>query len=201
MLWRRERRRKPLGKGDIGTGLKEEVRRHSRWRKEYRQRHRGEEQNLSFRASSRPLGRGGDVFILTAPRSRTRTGRVVPALPHRCCMALDSSRPFPEPQFPHFKAKAVSRRLLVSVAAGVVTSVRAALGGTDDGRQTPGQCGQFSQTVTLPRAPYFYSHLCILNLIQTPLPSSVGQTIEGPFIEKRKEKCAHGYTQTHLTPG
>lgn len=34
---------KTLGKGDIRTGLKKEVRRHSRWRKEHQQRHRGEE--------------------------------------------------------------------------------------------------------------------------------------------------------------
>lgn len=70
---------KPLGKGDIRTGLKEEVRRHSRWRKEYQQRHRGEGpepflQGICPRTSSynvwchaRPPGEGRDVFTLRAP--------------------------------------------------------------------------------------------------------------------------------------
>lgn len=104
-------------------------------RKEYRQRHRGEEPGPVLQwlcprtigdnvwSPPSPLGRGGDVFIFMAPRSRKRTGCVVPALPRSCCVALDKSRPSPEPGFPHLKAKSVSRRLLFSVVAGVMTSI------------------------------------------------------------------------------
>lgn len=70
-------------------------------------------------------------------------GGVAPALPHHCCVAVDKSLPFPEPQSPHFKAKAASHLLLLLLffAAGAVTSSEQRWACTGDGRQTPGDAG------------------------------------------------------------
>lgn len=117
-------------------------------------------------------------------------------------MTLDKSLPFPEPQFPPFKAKAASH-LLLFLVAGVMTPPDLSSPGTaqlkDD--NPPGGCWQPSRIITISGAPYLSLSLCVLNLIQTSLlVVSWVQAIEGSFVEMRKEKVAHRRPHTATSP-
>lgn len=75
------------------------------------------------------------MTLYSRPRGAERRPSVWSQLCHVVVVWLGQVSPFPEPQFPHLKAKAASHLLLPFWVAGAMASVRAAPGWYR-GRQT-----------------------------------------------------------------